>query len=151
MGLRLSVQEARAFGIKIPERKSKYGNEPSYRDGHHFDAQLELKRYCYLLMVERAGQLKNLIVHPKYPLFAASWELPEPGADEAHVFAIEIGVYESDFQYHDAAGELIVEDCKGMVLPLYALKKRIFRANYPHHRLMEVRQCKKRWVSTPVD
>jgi hypothetical protein len=150
MGLRLSLREARAFGIKIPERPSKYGNEPGYRDGHHFDAQLELKRYCYLLMVERAGQLKNLVVHPKYPLFAASWTA-DPMADEAEIFSIEVGVYEGDFQYHDAAGELIVEDTKGLVLPLYALKRRIFRANYPRHRLMEVRQCKKRWVSTPVD
>jgi len=152
MGLRLTVHEARTLGIKIPERKSKYGNEPAYIDGHHLDSQIELKRYCYLLMVERAKKLTSLKIHPRYPLFAAVPGAAGPAVvDPAGPGLCRVGEYEADFEYIDEAGELVVEDCKGLVLPLYALKARIFRANYPHRRLMEVRQCGRRWVSTPVD
>ena len=40
----------------------------------------------------------------------------------------------------------MVESCKGLVLPVYALKRKLFLATYPEIVFMEVRQCRKRWV-----
>jgi hypothetical protein len=44
----------------------------------------------------------------------------------------------------------VVEDRKRLVLPVYALKRKLFLANYPEIVFMEVRQCRKRGVSRRI-
>ena len=44
----------------------------------------------------------------------------------------------------------MTEDCKGLVLPVYTLKRKLFLATYPETVFMEVRQCRKRWVSRRI-
>jgi hypothetical protein len=44
----------------------------------------------------------------------------------------------------------VVEDCKGLVLPVYTLKRKLFLATYPEIVFMEVRQCRKRRVSRGI-
>jgi hypothetical protein len=44
----------------------------------------------------------------------------------------------------------VVEDCKGLVLPVYTLKRKLFLATYPETVFMEVRQCRKPWVSRGI-
>ena len=151
MGLRLTEKEARAFGIKIPERpRSKYHNQPGRLDGIHFDSDTELKRYAYLVWVEMAGQLSDLKVHPTFELMAARGTPAPPSVSGAgRAGAAIVGTYEADFSYRDERG-LVVEDVKGMVLPLYQLKRAIFRVNHPELLFVEVRQCRRRWVSTPI-
>ena len=139
MGLRLSVKEAKALGIEIPARPAKFHNKPGRLDGIHFDSDLELKRYAYLVWVEMANELTDLIVHPKFDLFAAGPLGP-----------VLVGTYEGDFSYIDRLGIQVVEDCKGVVLPLYVLKRNLFSANYPSIKFMEVRQCRKRWTSREI-
>jgi hypothetical protein len=136
MAFRLSVKQAKALGVEVPARQHKYHAKPEWRDGYYFDAQIELKRYCYLKQVEMAGGLFDLEVHPKLKLFADS---PVHGA-------IEVGLYEGDFAYTDNRGR-VIEDCKGAVLPLYVLKRKLVLANYPTLFFMEVRLCKRKWSS----
>lgn len=147
MAIRVSLDEARAFGAKIPvaPRPKKFHNKPERRDDIWFDSQLELRRYCYLKQVELAGALTELRIHPIFDLYAAVGPLPNQCASAIKT----VGSYEADFWYRDDRGE-VVEDTKGAVLPLYVLKRQLFRANYPMLKFMEVRQCRKRWVSQPI-
>jgi len=48
--------------------KSKYGSVKTVVDGITFDSKLELNRYCYLKLLERAGELKSVVYHKKYVL-----------------------------------------------------------------------------------
>jgi hypothetical protein len=141
MGLRLTEKEARDLGLKIPEApKRKFHNRPGRLDGIAFDSQLELRRYAYLVHVEMAGLLEDLKVHPTFDLYGAGGRAPGTGDP------VPVGVYEADFSYIDERGQ-VVEDTKGVVLPLYTLKRNLFLANYPQLVFMEVRQCRKRWIS----
>ena len=148
MAIRVSRDDARAFGAKIPPapKARKFRNRPERRDDIWFDSQLELRRYCYLKQVEMAGALNNLKIHPKFDLFASG----VPVAGTLGSQPVPVGLYEADFSYHDDRG-WVVEDTKGAVLPLYVLKRRLFRANYPMLIFMEVRQCRKRWISQLIE
>ena len=137
MGLRMTIREAKALGIEIPARPPKYHNKPSRLDGKGFDSQMEMRRYCYLIQVEMAGMLQDLDIHPTFTLFGDS-----PGSG-----SVEVGTYEADFAYSDERGR-VVEDVKGVVLPLYALKRNLMLANYPTLVFMEVKQWRGRWSST---
>jgi len=99
---------------------------------------MEMPRYCYLIQVEMAGMLRDLEIHPHFRLCA------DGGGAGA------IGTYEADFAYNDPKAGQVVEDVKGALLPLYILKRNLLLANYPTLIFTEVRQCRKRWKSTPI-
>ena len=140
MGFRLTIKEAMALGIDIPPPPyRKYNAKPSRIDGKGFDSQIEMLRYCYLMQVEMAGALTDLEIHPRFALYA----------DGGGKGAIEVGSYEADFAYNDEAGR-IVEDVKGVVLPIYILKRNLFLANYPTLIFREVKKCRNRWTSTLI-
>ena len=141
MGFRLTVKEAMALGIEIPPPAyRKYNAKPSRIDGKGFDSQMEMLRYCYLIQVEMAGELTDLEIHPQFPLFA----------DGGGKGAVKVGTYEADFAYNDGKAGRIVEDVKGVVLPIYVLKRNLLLANYPTLIFREVRKCRKRWISTHI-
>jgi hypothetical protein len=66
------------------DRKSKFGSKKKVIDGYKFLSLLEAKRYGELKLLERAGEIKNLEVHPRYPLLV-----------KGH----PICTYEADFRY----------------------------------------------------
>lgn len=105
-------------------------------DGYRFDSKAEAKRYAELRILERSGEIRQLRVHPKYPLI---------------VNGKEICVYEADFCYlaHDAPrafkGKVInmdmpvIEDVKGVRTAAYRIKKKLFEALHSGWRITEVR------------
>ena len=78
--------------------RAKYGNRKVVLDGIRFDSQAEASRYGELKLLERAGEIELLAVHPVYRF---------------SVSGIFIGRYTPDFQYQ-VKGEFdwIVEDVK---------------------------------------
>lgn len=92
----------------------KYKAKPVVIDGIRFHSKKEGRRYRELQLLEKAGEIKNLELQPKYPL---------------EIGGMTIGKYIGDFRYWED-GNLVVEDCKGMRLPLYILKKKLLRALY---------------------
>jgi hypothetical protein len=77
--------------------------------GNKHHAIGELKRYHELLLMQRAGLIKDLTVHPRFKVAAID------------------AVYEADFQYieHDVNDVTIVEDVKSAHtrrLPLFKAK-----------------------------
>lgn len=97
-------------------RKNKYGNIKTVVDGIRFDSKKEAKRYGHLKLLERAGEILHIEVHPKYRLL---------------VKGEEIGRYEADFSYWDKKNQsMIIEDCKGVKTAVYRLKKKLMKAIY---------------------
>lgn len=87
-------------------------------DGHVFDSRREHAHYCELVLMQKAGLISDLVVHPCYTLRA---------------FDEEICKIVPDFEYVEN-GKWIVEDVKGdatAMLPTFRIKLRLFHASFP--------------------
>ncbi len=82
-----------------------------------FDSMIEHRRYCELKLMQRAKEIRELEVHPRY-------EIVWPGDHERICFV------ELDFQYTDKTGLVHVEDVKGHDTALSKLKRRLVKAAY---------------------
>lgn len=92
---------------------NKYKAQKHSIDGYLFDSKKEAQRYSELKLLEKAGQITALKVHPVYKL----------SIGQKHICN-----YESDFEYYDSAcGDGVIEDCKGYKTPVYRLKKKLMR------------------------
>jgi hypothetical protein len=66
---------------------NKFGAKKVKLDGHSFDSQYEAKIYSEFKLLQRAGRISGLEVHPKFPL---------------SVNGVEIASYKADFRYIEA-------------------------------------------------
>ncbi len=94
--------------------RTKYNAKKVTIDGIVFDSKAEAKRYKVLKILERAGEIQNLELQPRYDLI---------------INEIKVGFYKADFRYTEK-GKLIIEDVKGMKTPIYNLKKKMIKAIY---------------------
>lgn len=94
-------------------RRSKFGAVKTEVDGRRFDSKAEARRYQELLLLGKAGELRELELQP-------SFRLTVNGTLIAH--------YVGDFAYLDYSGRYVVEDVKGMKTPVYQLKKKLMKA-----------------------
>lgn len=95
-------------------KMSKYKAKKCIIDGIKFDSMKEGRRYSQLKILEKAGQIQNLELQPKYDLM---------------VNGSKVGFYKADFRYTEN-GKQVVEDVKGMKTPIYNLKKKLIKAIY---------------------
>jgi hypothetical protein len=96
--------------------KSRYTNKPEVYDGVRFDSQAELRRYKDLRLMQDAGAISGLEIHPRYDLYVGTTLL---------------GYIELDFAYIDRVkGEVIYEDVKAKKknsssrTPIFSWKRR---------------------------
>ena len=108
---------------------NKYRNQKTRVDGILFDSKKEANRYCELKMLCNAGIVKNLELQPKFKLCdSVVWNSRKYSAK----------YYIADFKYIVCeTGITVVEDCKGAVAQLYALKRHIFISKYPEYEFIE--------------
>ena len=105
--------------------RNKYNARKVTLDGYVFDSKAEMARYGILRLMERAGEISDLRVHPKFTLqeaFTDKWD--------NRVRAIR---YIADFAYNEN-GEQVVEDVKGgkaTQTATFRLKAKLFRRRYP--------------------
>ena len=115
------------------KQKSKYHNEPVVVDGVRFDGKNEYRRFCFLKLMEQAGEISNLRYHVKYTLFPKGTidirRLPDGREIELRRYDREHW-YEADFVYINKKGEEIVEDFKGFETPEFKEKRTMFKALY---------------------
>lgn len=105
------------------QRKSKYNAQPWVIDGIRFDSHAEGRRYQELQLLVHAGEIKNLLVHPRYELQRA-FTYGDKKFTAVH--------YEGDFQYREIATDaLVIEDVKGMETDVFKLKMKWFLFQYP--------------------
>ena len=103
---------------------SKYHAVKVRLDGHCFDSKAEAAKYSELLLLQGAGLIRNLEVHPVYELIPA---FCHQGHKERATR------YEADFRYDDEAlGVQVVLDVKGIVTAVFALKRKLLLWRYPN-------------------
>jgi len=109
---------------------NKYRNRTTVVDGISFDSLKEAKRYCELVIAQKAGEIDLLEVHPIFQI------VPGFKIDGKKIRAT---YYEADFKYWDRkASRMIVEDVKGFdkktgkyrMTALSALKIKLFKWQY---------------------
>lgn len=100
---------------------NKYRNKKVIVDGEEFDSKTEGNRYKELRLLERAGEISNLELQPRFLL-------QDKFKKNGRTFRkIE---YVADFKYIEN-GKTIVEDVKGMQTDVFKLKHKIFEKVYP--------------------
>jgi hypothetical protein len=107
----------------------KYRNRKTTIDGITFDSKGEANRYCELKLLQRAGEISNLTLQPKYIL----QESFKKGKKTHRAIT-----YIADFQYQEN-GKTIVEDFKGVETEVFRIKKKLFEKRYSQYELRIVR------------
>lgn len=116
--------------VGVPfKTRQKYGNVRVKLDGYSFDSQVEAAEYGRLKLLQMAGEISELKVHPRFPL---------------EVNGKRICVYEGDFSFLERvisetpgilmtffSARRVVLDVKGFPTPEYKIKRELFRALYP--------------------
>lgn len=88
---------------------NKYYSKKVEYDGIRFDSKKEAKRYRELILLERAGKIKDLQMQVKYELIPSQRDMSGRVIERAVI-------YIADFVYTDISTpvhRLIVEDIKG--------------------------------------
>ena len=105
--------------IKIA-KANKYNAKRVQVDGIWFDSKAEAKRYNELKLMEKAGEIDQVRVHPRY-------KIPGPVFDTIPDICIVV----LDFEYFSLIDERYVhEDVKGKDNPLSKLKRKLVEAFY---------------------
>lgn len=102
-------------------RYSKFNAVKTEVDGIIFDSKKEATRYKELVLLQKAGEIKRLILQPKFVL--------QEGFSVGGKRYREIS-YVADFMYIDKDGSRVVEDTKGFRTDVYAIKKKLFLKKY---------------------
>lgn len=108
---------------------NKYRNHKVYSDGMMFDSRKEAKRYHELLMLQKAGKIRDLQRQVPFLLLPDQRE-PDTVGKRGGIHMGRIierkTLYIADFIYFDCdSGEFTVEDAKGFKTPEYKLKKKM--------------------------
>jgi hypothetical protein len=110
------MDEERAEVIMRRGVPSKYRNVRTEVDGITFDSKKEATRYGVLRLMEAGGFIRNLRLQVPYAI---------------KVNGVKVCTYKADFVYEEKfhnGWKEIVEDTKGVMTPVYRLKKKLMRA-----------------------
>lgn len=106
---------------------TKYHNRKVRRDGLTFDSRKEHRRYNELLLLEQAGEIKNLRRQVKFVLIPPQREPniigPRGGVKKGKLLERECA-YIADFVYIQN-GKTVVEDTKGVRTKDYVIKRKL--------------------------
>ena len=111
--------------------KGRYGNvQKITEDGIRFDSKREYLRYVDLKLIQRAGEIDTLRVHPKFPITIGG--VPIMVSSNQHNKWDRHLTYEADFQYWDCDKKImVIEDVKmqsGHRTGVYKIKRALMRA-----------------------
>lgn len=95
------------------QRKNKYNARKVRIDGFTFDSKREAERYGELMLMQRAGEIHQIEVHPPFKI---------------EINNRPICTVVLDFAYVTKAGDKVHEDVKGHTTALSALKKKMVEA-----------------------
>lgn len=116
------------------KKGSKYHNEPVTVDGIRYDSKNEMRRFNFLKLMEKAGEISNLRYHVKFELIPAitKEEVVHLKTKDKVVTKVvqSARYYEADFVYLNKKGEEIVEDFKGQETDLFKFKAALFFYKY---------------------
>ncbi len=116
-----------------PKRRHKYGAKRTTVGQHTFDSKAEAERYKELLILARANLITGLELQPVFMLQESFMH------DGKRIRSIK---YVADFKYVTSLpnGQVVVEDVKGVQLPVFRLKRKLFLKRFPDIELRIVRR-----------
>lgn len=98
--------------MNIFKKQSKYKNKKVKIDGITFASQIEAQRYIELKLLKQAGIIKDFELQP--------------------VFKLHAGIkYIADFKVIYPDGRVEFEDVKGVETPVFKLKMKLLKTDYP--------------------
>jgi hypothetical protein len=115
-------------------KPSKYCNKRTMVDGIAFHSVAEARRWSELLLLEKAGEVRNVRRQVAFVLYAITGQ--------------GICKYVADFLYHDRDGNEIIEDVKGVRTSEYRIKKKWMAAQGYH--ITEIGEQRKKRVKLKV-
>lgn len=127
--IRLSKAQGKQLATqlrKVCVTATKYGNKRITAHGREWDSKAELDFYEHLLQLHKSDEIT---IQPKFVL-----QDKQDGMREIS--------YIADFQ----VGALVF-DVKGMVLPIFSVKKKMFKVRYPDLCLSLVNKCPLKYQS----
>lgn len=117
MAGRASLTQMRDNPAERQKRNQKYGNSKVEDAGRTFDSKAEHKRWQYLVMLEKAGEIKELRCQVPFEL------IPAQVAPDGR--KIRPTLYLADFVYRTADGIEVVEDVKGAATDVWKIKQKL--------------------------
>lgn len=112
--------------------KSKYHNKAVTVDNIRFASLKEANRYKELLLLVKAGKIKNLRLQVPYELVPAQYEIVHRVSEKTgrplqdKLVCLERSCnYIADFTYEDEQGNVVVEDTKGLRTSDYVIKRKL--------------------------
>ena len=115
-------ETATEISNKHKDRKHKYNAKATVVDDIKFDSKLEAKCYNVLKQMERAELIKGFEMQIPYEL-----QEKYKNAIGKKIRAIK---YVSDFVVNMNNGSILIIDSKGLVLPDFKMKKKLFEYKY---------------------
>jgi len=106
---------------------SKYNAKKVEIDEINFDSLLESKYYLYLLEQKKEGAVSYFKIQPRYLL---QEKFKKNGKSFRKI------EYVADFEVMHRDGSIEVIDIKGMILPVFAIKQKLFERLYPDRTLI---------------
>jgi hypothetical protein len=104
---------------------SKYGNRRVKVGTETLDSSAEARRYHQLLLLQRAGDIRDLQRQVRFQL-APACRLRGAAADSRPL------VYVADFVYVDQWGATVIEDVKGHLTDVYKIKRHLMKTVLGH-------------------
>lgn len=117
MAGRRTTTEMRDAPAEREKRGQKYGNTKVADAGITFDSKAEHKRWQYLVLMQRAGEISDLQLQVPFVLIPP--QVSPSGKKERPT------VYLADFVYQTKEGTRVVEDVKGAVTPEFRMKRKL--------------------------
>lgn len=115
---------------------NKYRNKKTVVDGIEFDSKAESNRYIELKLLEKAGQIKDLSLQPKFVLQPS---FKKNGKTHRAIHYIADFIYIENGKNTPTGEGIVVEDVKGMETKEFKIKRKMFEYHYPS---MELRIIK---------
>lgn len=119
--------------------RSKYGNRKTEVDGFVFDSKREAERYSELKLLEKAGEIQELVLQPKFEVKVNGKHICNYYADFSYWTWDELTTpdpnnYTKDIVVAEKESHLqmkkVVEDVKGVRTDVFILKKKLVEALY---------------------
>jgi len=108
-------------------RRNKYGAKKIVINDHTFASKAEVRRYWELLLLEKAGEITGLELHPSYKISKGGAIDPVTGRK------MPAAKYTADFRYYDKEEGLVVEEVKSKPTARetsYRLRRKLFLEQY---------------------
>ena len=127
--------------MRYVRAKNKYSNKKVCVDGIQFDSKDEVKRYYELMLLEKAGKVKDVKYHEEFELIPAQYEtytyarFSKSGRllKEGKRLVERAAIYTADFTYIDCStGEKVVEDvkCHKTKTEAYVIRRKLMYQKY---------------------